>query len=261
MLTPRFLFLILCTVTFVRQTNAQYRRNASDPAVIFSKRDTVTREELQGTWICFASYYDGPANANRDDVGPYHMGWPETAIFAGDSLSEYNYPCEFHGTRNFSVNGDSIVIGGITHTIKLERDTLSICYWGPDVDLYSREYEMRRYIRGTVDPAVIAHLNKVELNRSCLAGTWVLVTSYDSGYDGHGTVDIKFPFTLPYTLKLTPESAKAKMPDNHTFYLTADGTVRRFTVYMNEHNDEIRFSTQDWYKGSWPFTFTYTLVK
>lgn len=257
MLTSRFLYLLISLSALFTQLHAQHPFEEDAPANIFSARDSVTKEELQGTWRCFRSYYDGPNNANRDDIGPYHMAWPEIAIFRGDSLFEYNYPCEFAGSSAFSNHGGTIVISGRPYSIEIENDTLSICDIGRQGNYYVPDYEMRRYVRDTVDPKVIAHLNKTVLSKSCITGTWILVTTYDSGYDGNGIVDINFPFTLPYTLVLSPSNVSPRMPDNTTFNLLTDGKLRPFTIEMNEDNTELKFTTQDWYKGQWPFTFTY----
>ena len=123
----------------------------------------------------------------------------------------------------------------------------------------SGDYEVSRYKRGTVDSNIVQKLNKDTLNRDCLTGTWELVTEYDSGYDGNGVVDIDFPFRLPRTLNITPKNADALLQGNYVMKISADGKLRPFSFELSEDNNAITFTTMEWFKGEWVFSFTYTL--
>lgn len=253
-----FLFIASCTSVCV-SAKSWTQMNAAE--YLFAHDDSVqlTAADIQGTWICFSSYFDGPSMDGREDVGPYHLETPETAIFSGDSLFEYNFPCELKRRHRYALQDkDTILIGETKYIIFLLHDTLSICLNRRTSGFMESDYEVRRYKRGSADSATVALLNKNGFNRDCLIGKWVLVTKFDTGYDGNGIVDIDFPFTLPYTLKITPQNVNAIMPGNGVMKISADGKLRPFYFDLREDNNAITCTTMEWFKSEWRFTFTYT---
>lgn len=224
------------------------------PITVFSQEKLTTNattKRVQGAWDCIYSVYENRLLA-AEETGPWGFPTPDKILFEEDSLFQFNYPCELASRSSFTIQNDTL---NDNTQIVFEGDTLVLRTGRID-----GSHTQRRYVRTQLDSTIVKRLKKYTLNVNCLYGRWKLETSYDSGYDGNGIVDYRFPFAPQHVLIFSSNSRIDY--SNRTMWLKADGVAKPFTIVkLSSSGLHIDVEAGSWYKGPWPWVLHYNKVQ
>ena len=206
----------------------------------------ILKNDIQGTWRCFYSVYDSPL-FNADATGPYHFETPETAIFEGDSLFEFNYPCELINRYKFELMSDSLLtnIQGKYYLLELTNDTLTLYTYS---DNMGKEYTLKHYVRSFVKSDIINLLKKKNINPDCLQGKWNLRT--ESNNDDGASFKISYPFRLPGVLSINNKNINSKMIGENLLLIRVGCKNRPFYIHsFSEDNTKLFIIPGNWWNN------------
>lgn len=201
-------------------------------------------DSLQGTWRCIHSVYDDPF-INPDEGPPYFLDKPETMQIEKGMLYEFHFPCELVHARKFRLQEKDLFFiqegadkpGSAppqpffalrdfdTVHLSFRHDTLRFF-----TGRYGAYYTERLFVHTVLDSAGLSWLRSGGLNPACLTGTWILDTTYDTGYDGSGILPYEFPFRPQKKLVITESNINKLFLPGRVILLKADGKLRQFSI-------------------------------
>ncbi|GAB5416985.1 MAG: hypothetical protein Crog4KO_18520 [Crocinitomicaceae bacterium] len=158
-----------------------------------------------------------------------------------DSIFSVNYPVQLNSRNNFTLRGNSLLIGKnrLTNSIELNKtkDTLRLSY----LDYYGLYIE-ESYRKTSFDDKVFKILCEHETNFPELAGTWHIIRRDGFGY---GEVyELEFPFEIPDSIVLSEQDLQAALYSDKSIQMSTDGQNRKYFMRYNYTYNEHLFDNE-----------------
>lgn len=178
-------------------------------------------------------------------------------LIEGDKIWEFEYPCRMFSVKTFVIEDSVIKITSTKYLLNAEPPVPQIklgssgkCNYGVTADKNKLCFNDDNYEKDSLNISIINKLQRNYINENCVTGNWVLKTSYDSGYDGLGQVEILYPWQLPKTLSISNKNVNSYLANN-LFYLKINGIKKPFTIdeiHVNEWHSKLILIPYKWYK-------------
>jgi hypothetical protein len=210
-----FFFVIAC-LSYFGMYGQQMKKAENQDSILPLK-------DLQGDWRCYYIKCEKICEICCSD--PVYVD----VRMQGDTVYSFNYPHQYYSMARLLPKGSKV--NDYRNETGSPPDLVFTSLKNDTLILGGTHY----YVRTLFDNKIVARLKKDSINSASLIGDWVLVTRYLGDY-GDDNVNIRFPFKLPATLKITSAEIKPPTIKGRYFTMNVNGTEKKFRVRKIDDN-------------------------